>query len=151
RLPEYLADFRGPAFRQKHLPAAGPALVVLLVLLDELLYHGVHREAVAREADAEGRDLAEAHRAEIIERRDPRVGRGGHHAALHSGRYLARVLLHEVIRRDRFRPHTQPVDAGHLAVLRRVDDLWRDAGEIHLVGLQHVDRDTGGDPGVDRV
>ena len=39
----------------------------------------------------------------------------------------------------------------HLAVLRRVDDLRRDAAEIHLVGLQHADRDAGRDAGVDRV
>ncbi len=39
----------------------------------------------------------------------------------------------------------------HLPVLRRVDDLRRDAGEIHLVGLQHADRDAGRDAGVDRV
>ena len=38
-----------------------------------------------------------------------------------------------------------------LRFFRGVDDLRRDAAEIHLVGLQHADRDARRDARIDRV
>ena len=64
-------------------------------------------------------DVAEAHRAEVLERGEPRIGRRRNHAALDARRNLAAVALHEVVGRDRFRPHAEAVDAVHLAVLSR--------------------------------
>ncbi len=150
-LPEDFADFGRAALRQEHFLAGGPPLVILLVLLDELRHHRVHRETVARETDGAGRDVAEAHRSEMFQRGEPRIRRSRHHAALHAFRYLAAVPLHEVVRCNRLGPHAEPIDAMHFLVLRRIDDLGRHSGEIDLVGLQHPDRNARGHAGIDRV
>ena len=58
----------------------------------------VDGKAVAREADRGLRDLAEAHRAEALERGDPGIGRRRHHRAQDALRDLAAVVLLEVDR-----------------------------------------------------
>ena len=150
-LDENLAHFRRAALWQEDFAACRPAAERLLVLLDEIRHHRMHREALARETDGAGGDFSEAHGSKGLERGEPRIGRRRHDAALDALRDLAAVPADEVIRRDRARPDAQPVDAVHLPALRGVDELGRHAAEVDLVGLQHADRNSGGNPGIDRI
>lgn len=60
------------------------------------------------------------------------------------------MMAHEQIGLQRTRPVTKPGDRFHCTVGQAKHDR-RNAGEIHQIGLQHAERDTGGAAGVDRV
>ena len=96
-------------------------------------------------------DLAEAHRAVALQRRDPGVGRRRHDDAQDAERDLAAVLAHEELGVERARPGAEPGDRHDLALLGVVDHDRRDAGEIDEVDLQDAERDPGRDAGIDRV
>ena len=149
-LHEALADLRQLAAGQEDRRVRRPGAVAVLVLLDHGRHVLEHGEALARVADRRCRDVAEGHRAVVAERGDPGVGRGRHHGAQDAQRHLAAMLAHEQIGREALGPVAEAGDGDDLA-LAGADHDRRHAGDVHLVGMQHGERDARGAAGIDRV
>ena len=77
-----------------------PAAVGGLLAGDRELEEGVHREALAGEADGVGGDLGEAHGPVALQRGDPGVGGGGDDGAQDADGDLAAVFGHEQVGRE---------------------------------------------------
>jgi hypothetical protein len=95
--------------------------------------------------------FTEGHRAVLLERLDPCRGRRGHHGAQNARRHRAAMLAPEILDRRRLGPRAEAVDVHDLALFREVDHERRNAGEVDAIGLQHAERDAGGDAGIDRI
>ena len=141
-LHEHFAGQRRLAFGQEYFFARRIAFVRSLVDGDKFRHQWIHRKTFTGETNRRRRHFAEAHGAEALERRDPRIGRCRYYAAQFVRRYFPAVKFLEKVRRDRFRPDTEAVDAVDFLFLRQVHDQRRDAAKTHLVGLQHAHSDA---------
>jgi hypothetical protein len=150
-LHEDLADPRRPVSRQIERRVSRKHAVLGLVRGNDLRHQRIDGKAVAGEGDRGGRHLGEAHGAEMRERSDPGVGGRRHDGAQHPLRDLAAVPAPEEVARDRLWPRTQAGDGDHAVLGGAVNDDRRHAGEVHVFGLHHAERDAAGDAGVDRV
>jgi hypothetical protein len=122
-----------------------------LVLGDDFRHQRVDRKAVAGVADRRLRDLAEAHRAEALERSDPGIGRRRHHGAENPLRNRAGVVRLEVIGPDRLRPRAEARDRDDAILRGRIDDDRRHARKIHVFRLHDAERNPGRNSGVDCI
>jgi hypothetical protein len=121
------------------------------VLGDDLGHQRVDGKAVARKADGGLRDLAEAHGAEALERRDPGIGRRRHHRPQDAPRNRAAIMLLEVIARNRLGPGAEAGDGEDAIIRGGIDDDRSNPGNVHEFRLHDPERDAACNPGVDRI
>ena len=95
--------------------------------------------------------LLEAHRAVLLQRREPGVGGGRHDGPEYAHRDFAAGVPAEVLDRGRARPAPQSADGHHRVGCREVDDDGRDAAEVGAGRAHDVQRDARGHARVDGV
>jgi hypothetical protein len=151
RLDEQFALAGRPALGQEDGGIVRPAAIGLGVLRDVVGHHRMHGKALARIANGGARDVAEAHGPVALERQDPRVRRCRHHRAEDAQRDHAAVLAEESLEPRGPGPAAEPADDHRLVALGEVDDHGRHARALHLVAVDHAERDARGDPRVDGI
>ena len=149
RLDEELAFARRTPLGQPDGGVLRPLSIARLVHGDPVRHERVHGEPLARVADRSMGHVAEPHRPVALEREDPCVRRRGHHRAMDA--VGDRALRVERLDIRGLGPAAEAGNRDHLVALRQVDDHRRNAGELHLIAVQHAERDSGGDAGIDRV
>jgi hypothetical protein len=150
-LDEALTGARRPASGQEDRRGRRPPPVRGLVVADDPRNEWPHREAVPGALDRRLRDLREPERAEVLERRDPRIRRAGHDRSQEPLRHVPAAPVSEVLERGAARPDPQPGDRRHGAPLRLVEHDRGDSRETDDVRMHDAEADTRGDPGVDRI
>ena len=147
-----------PLARRRHRAARHPdrdvlrPVAVLVGVAPHVVEHDrMAREALARIAHRARRPVAKAHGAPALQRLDAGIGRGRHHGAPHPQRNLAAVALDVGVRVERLRPAADACDGDDLAGLGEADDHGCDAGDAHLVAVDHAEGEDRGDACVDGV
>ena len=111
----------------------------------------VHGEALLGELQGGGHRLLEGDSAVELQRREPRVGRGGGHRARDAFGDVPAVRGHVAVEGGGLGPPPQPVDGDRLAAGRVVEDGGGHAAEVGEVRQNDVDGDATRHPGVDGV
>ena len=147
-----------PLTRRRHRAAGHPdrdvfrPLAELVGVLAHVIEHDrVAREAVCGVAHRARRHVAEGHRAPPLQRLNAGIGRGWHHGAPHPERDRAAVAFDEGVRVERPWPAADARDGDDLAGLREAEDHRRDAGNAHLIAVDHAEGQDRSNPRIDRV
>ena len=128
-----------------------PSAVGIHVLGDVVGHHGVHGEALAGVADRRACDVAEAHRAVALEREDPRVRRGRDNGPQQAERHRPAMLVQQCLEPCRPRPPAESADRHRFVLVGHVDDHRRHARALHLIGVDHAERNARGDRRIDGI
>ena len=150
-LHEHIARRRRFAIGQEYRGGGGPVGKVLHAHGELLGQERIGRETVAREADRGGCDLAERHGAKAGQRGNPDAGRGGDDAVQQALGDTAAVVAVEVLDAGGLGPDANAADHVALIGFGEVDHHRGDAAEADELAFQHVDREAGGDAGIDGV
>ena len=149
-LHEDVTDFWRRVLRQVDFAIRGPATVVVGVLGDRLGHQFVHDKAIAGRLKRALGDLAKAHRAELLQRRDIGVGRGWHHVAQHPVGHVTVMLADQPVDIGGARPATNAADRRYLAAWLADHDRC-DPGDVDQVALHYAQGHGAGDAGINGV
>jgi len=137
-LHKHFTRLRRPPSRQEDGCTAGPLTHVLSVFLEVASHKVVHRETPLGQRDGVRHDVRQAHRAELLQRRDPGIGGRGRDTTLHTGGNATAMMLLEVLHTRRLRPTPQAANGHHPVLFCQIENDGRHPRQIDHIDLQHA-------------
>src|SRR5206468_4492434 len=96
-------------------------------------------------------DVRQAHRAELLQRRDPGIGCPRRDTTLHTNGNLTTMMLLEILDTRRLRPTPQAADGHHAVLFCQIDNDGRHPCQIDHVDLQHACTKSRRHPGINGI